>query len=110
MKHYRQGDVLIREVQRIPAKAKPIAREAGRVVLAHGEVTGHSHAIAAKGAQYLMGTEPSSGGAAPRYLEVTAKSVELRHEEHARIRLPRGRYEVVIQREYHPEAIRNVAD
>ena len=41
---YRQGDVLI-----VPIKAFrrnwPVGREAGRVVLAHGEVTGHAHAI-----------------------------------------------------------------
>ena len=43
---YRQGDVLIERVAKVPAGLKPVAREAGRIVLAHGEVTGHAHAIA----------------------------------------------------------------
>ena len=32
------------------------------------------------------------------------------HEEHASIQLPKGNYRIVRQREYSPEAIRNVAD
>jgi hypothetical protein len=108
---YRQGDVLIRRVDAIPAGTKPIAREGGRIVLAHGEVTGHSHAIGSREARFVMATEPSSGGAAPRrFLHVKAATVALRHEEHAEIKLPRGKYEISIQSEYHPEAIRDVAD
>jgi hypothetical protein len=38
---YRQGDVLIIPVAGIPDDSEPIARENGRIILAHGEVTGH---------------------------------------------------------------------
>jgi hypothetical protein len=44
-KLYRQGDVLIREVTEIPNNLNTVPRDAGRVVLAYGEVTGHAHAI-----------------------------------------------------------------
>ena len=101
MKTYRQGDVfLIRDDSAKPGK--PIARENGRVVLAHGELTGHAHAISAKGAE-LFEAEID------RVLKVT-KTVALKHEEHDTVKLPPGNYRVRIQREYSPEAIRNVAD
>ena len=38
------------------------------------------------------------------------EAVRLLHEEHAPIDLPAGSYIVRIQREYSPEALRNVAD
>jgi hypothetical protein len=99
---YRQGDVLIRCIDALPGELTEVPREAGRVVLAHGEVTGHSHAIAAPEAKlWSKGTQ--------RFLE-TCREVVLHHEEHKEIDLPKGIYEIVIQREYTPEAIRNVAD
>lgn len=101
---YRQGDVLLFRVDgELPATATPVEREQGRIVLAHGEVTGHAHAIDAREAQLF------AVGAIERLLRVT-KKVTLKHEEHTHIDLPMGIYRVVIQREYHPEEIRNVAD
>lgn len=47
----RQGDVLIMGMKSVPAKLEPVARESGRIVLAHGEVTGHAHAILDKRSQ-----------------------------------------------------------
>lgn len=106
MRHYRQGDVLITEVPSIPKGAKAIPREGGKVVLAHGEVTGHSHAIAAKSAKFVGVVNDQ---VMRRYLEAP-RDVVLRHEEHAEIRIAKGTYEITIQREYAPGAIRNVAD
>ena len=98
----RQGDVYVREVSEIPSGATLVKREAGRVILAHGEVTGHSHAIAAKDASlWAFGAE--------RYLKVR-RPVTLDHEEHDQIKLPAGNFKIVIQREYSPLEIRNVAD
>jgi len=42
---YRQGDVLVCAVAEIPATARPV-QNTYRIVLAHGEATGHAHAIA----------------------------------------------------------------
>lgn len=105
-KLYRQGDVLIIRVARIPAKAAKQRRDRGRVVLAYGEVTGHAHAIADSGAELLH--DPATERAFLRVL--TEGGVELRHEEHATITLPPGSYEVRRQREYSPERSRFVAD
>lgn len=107
---YRQGDVLVVAVEEIPAGAKEVPREDGRVVLAHGEVTGHAHAILAPQAQLYAMEDTGSGGAPPRRYLGLSTPAELQHEEHSTIALPAGKYEVVRQREYHPEELRQVAD
>lgn len=103
----RQGDVLIRRVKSIPAKVEPVARENGRVVLAHGEVTGHAHAIARPNAALFR--DPTLAAV---FLLVTGdEPALLEHEEHSTITLPPGSYEVIRQREYiAPEISRQVAD
>lgn len=100
----RQGDVYIISCDGIPAPAKRVKRDKGRVVLAYGEVTGHAHAIHDQGAVLF------DAGDAGRFLKVT-KRVVLKHEEHSKIELPGGNYRVVIQREYAPgELPRQVLD
>ena len=44
------------------------------------------------------------------YLRVGEEGVRIIHEEHDPIILDPGNYEIVRQREYSPEQIRNVAD
>lgn len=44
------------------------------------------------------------------YLTVGDAGVSIVHEEHGPIELPTGNYEVVRQREYSPEEVRNVFD
>ena len=100
---FRQGDVLIERVASIPTNATARAREQGHVVLAHGEVTGHAHAIREGGAALLDTPDGLT------YLRLDEVS-QLMHEEHATIELPAGGYRVTRQREYSPEEIRNVAD
>lgn len=100
---YRQGDVVIIECDRVDV-AKEVDREGGRIVLAHGEVTGHAHAIASADATLFMDEATLN-----RYLDVRAP-VTLDHEEHGHIELPSGFYEVRRQREYRPEGLRQVAD
>ena len=105
------------------------AREAGRIILAHGEVTGHCHEVltealdvpALEAAQFF--TEPDG----TRMLLVLEPCL-LRHDEHAPIRLDPavpvqvrqgdvlldpvgpGAWRVTRQAEYTPEAWRVVAD
>jgi len=106
MKMYRQGDVLIRQIASLPAKATEVKNET-RIVLAYGEVTGHAHAIRIGEAVEFSMADAAS--AVKRFLSV-AKLAHVNHEEHATIELPAGVYEIIQQREYTPEAIRNVAD
>lgn len=52
---YRQGDVLLNMVARLPAAAAAtsVAPSDGRLLLALGEVTGHAHAVDAADAELL---------------------------------------------------------
>ncbi len=105
---YRQGDVLLRRVASIPKAAKSAAKQdqSGnlRIVLAYGEVTGHAHAI-----HDLESVDVFVNAEGTMYLQVKEEA-KLQHEEHGTVLLPPGNYERTIQREYSPEAIRNVAD
>lgn len=104
--NYRQGDVGLVRVQHVPADVTPVPRDAGRIVLAYGEVTGHAHAIVDEAAELVV-TDTNE-----RFLRImNGSGVELRHEEHATITLPPGNYRVVQQREYlAPEIVRQVMD
>lgn len=118
----RQGDVVIVRCDRIPDGANPIKREGGKVVLAHGEVTGHMHAISEKHVQHFRvddamaqrvedRTRLRAGGAlAQTYLMVEGAPALLKHDEHEEIQIAPGTYIVRRQREYVRGEIRNVAD
>jgi hypothetical protein len=97
---YRHGDVLVSAIAAIPADA--VKRP--HLVLAEGEMTGHSHRIAEAGSAelYQLGTH--------MYLRVLAPTATLVHDEHGPIPLPRGHYRVWRQREYSPQEIRIVLD
>ena len=102
-RQYRQGDVFLVRVAKPRATRKSIGRVNGRIVLAYGEVTGHAHAIKDVRADLFE-------AAGKTYLAIDGDVVALEHEEHGTIEIPAGYYEVVRQREYHPDAIRTVAD
>ena len=100
MKQFRHGDVMIQQIASLPEPAEPLPH----LILAHGELTSHSHRIA-----------PSSGAKLYRVpqgliLDVRSEDVGVVHEEHGRIPLPQGVYRVWRQREYSPEEIRIVRD
>ena len=103
---YRQGDVLIVPVAQMPADLEPIAREGNRVVLVHGEATGHAHAI--KGERAALFRDPKL--AAIFMLVSGDEPVALEHDEHDPIAIPPGAYRIVRQREYAPVDVRFVAD
>ena len=100
-KLYRQGDVLIREISSLPTQtAKP--RATG--ILAYGEVTGHARKVEDLAKAEVLEIENGL------FLRVGDEGVRIVHDEHSPITLPPGNYEIEIQREYTPEAIRSVAD
>lgn len=104
--HVRQGDVLIERIAALPEKTTQIKREAGRIILAHGEATGHAHAILEKNV-FLHEAENHPG---VTFLEIKDAVAALVHDEHTTISLERGIYRVTRQREYSPQEIRRVAD
>lgn len=123
----RQGDVLLQQVSALPDGCTELPHEGHRIVLAHGEVTGHAHAIydhlvnpstnerwAADLAQSTIAQAQSKAKlmvsvSGNRYLKVI-ESVTLRHEEHTQHVLPPGIYLLPQQVEYEPGAFRLVED
>lgn len=122
-KQFRQGDVLIDFDNPPTALGKKLPREAGRVVLAHGEATGHTHSIGDRGVSlFALENNRATGESAAqaiariggglvrdRALE-TKRPVALVHQEHDPIKLPAGTARVIIQRTYEPAGLRSVAD
>lgn len=104
---FRQGDVALVRIDEIPSDAK-VCKVKGDVVLAYGEVTGHAHRLA-EGSVKPFAKGGAWDPAAERYIQAL-DGATLKHEEHNAIALPPGNYRVIQQREYFPDAIRNVAD
>lgn len=100
MKLLRQGDILLVEIEDMPRASK----QDGPCILAYGEATGHAHKIE-EGAEIWV----DLNDVGKRYLRVLSET-KLDHEEHGRIALTRGIYEIVRQREYIPGNVRTVAD
>jgi hypothetical protein len=106
---YRQGDVLFRRIDKLPAGTRT---KRANATVAYGEVTGHSHALAMEDREIAEVLEIGAG----LYVHVSGEGVRIEggatfvHEEHRSVTLPRGDYQVTIQREYQPDEIRNVAD
>ena len=101
MRQIRQGDVLLVRVDQPAASVVDVPREDGRVVLAHGEVTGHAHAIVDEAAQLVTAAEADE-----LFLIVHGDvSVSLVHEEHETLMVDPGVYRVVRQREYRPAQV-----
>lgn len=88
----RQGDVWMERVDRIPEKAKK--QNSGPVILAHGEVTGHSHRVL--NWEDVTSYVDENGDI---FISST-KDIEVVHDEHGPITLPPGEYCVTRQREY----------
>lgn len=98
---FRQGDVIVIPCESIPTNLKhtKVCR------LAWGEVTGHHHTIHDGATGYASDVD-----ALVDYIEVTAPSADLTHQEHSTIAIPAGTYQVVKQVEYTPAELRNVRD
>jgi hypothetical protein len=116
---FRQGDVLISKVKKCEGKKK------ADLVLAYGEVTGHRHQLVCEKDEATLYEESGT-----LYLHIEADEATLFHGSteqiarqqtgaafdfvkedcHAPITLPKGDYEIKIQREYEPEGWRYVAD
>lgn len=97
---WRHGDVILRRLE----KDEEIKGEKQKhLTLAEGEVTGHSHRISKGKGELFKFNEKM-------FLRVQSEIACLTHEEHKKIELPAGDYEVTIQREYVPGGWAKVAD
>jgi hypothetical protein len=94
----RQGDVILTPVTAIFQSTK-----LDHLILAHGEATGHKHQIS-QGEAELYERD------GVLYLKVLSPTAKLTHEEHHEIDVPRGSWQIRIQREYESDGWRYVAD
>jgi hypothetical protein len=97
---WRQGDVFIIARTGLPKQG----RAERRPVLAEGEATGHAHRVKDPTTANLF----SIGS--DLFMEVSGDSATIVHDEHQPVTVPRGEYEIRIQREYTPKEIRRVVD
>ena len=98
-KHWRQGDLLIQQIEALP---KGLKKRANKVIL-YGSQTGHSHFI--KSGSVYDGKKDTI------YLELPTKSQLLHDSDHDPIDLPKGVYQVIRQKEYlNKDAVRLVID
>ncbi len=97
MKPLRQGDVILMPVQQLDGQKLP------HLVLAEGEVTGHTHRIVEGEAELY-----EKDGIL--YLRVLSETALLSHEEHKAITVSQGTWMVKIQREYQPFGWRYISD
>lgn len=102
---FRQGDLLIEIIDAIPNTASRVDKSGHeRIVLAHGEATGHHHSLDIDAADWWKSEDGT------QFLEMV-KSKPIIHQEHDPIPMKRGQVaRVSRQREYAPMAIRNVQD
>ncbi len=103
-----QGDLMIRQIDAIPANVKPSTAKDGKHILAHSE-SGHHHVIDSRAADRFI----DETNAFIAYLDVADETV-LEHlrsfDTHESYLLTPGKYEVRNAREYTPEGWRKSAD
>ena len=88
-KLYRHGDLLIKQVKKIPEFATQLSTN----IIAHGE-NGHIHKI--HGVHQVYETPD-------KQIHFEAKQdVLLKHEEHLTLKISKGNYEVIHEREFDP--------
>jgi len=108
MNIYRQGDVLIVEVDGLTGSSRKPEKRVKSVTLALGEATGHSHVLTAEDVDVFSTwqvndvTRQTGIEMRPVHAFRIADPGRVTHEEHAEIELPAGEYLVFIQREYTP--------
>jgi len=88
MKIYRHGDVLLKEVTKIPAKAKDLKTN----LVEQGTANGNHH-------HFSGGQAITRQLADKKYIDVL-KISPLSHEEHDTIKIAKGKYEVIHEREF----------
>ena len=128
-KAYRQGELLfvsLNQQDREKLETEPNAPSYSRWsklstnVLREGEATGHKHEVMSRtpasvtliapARQFIGGLPDMDFVGTEDRLLVTAEPAEIAHPEHNTLRLPKGSYLVVVQREYDEVRARRVRD
>ena len=94
-KIYRHGDLLIRQVKKIP-----VAIRLDTNIIAEGEVTGHNHKL--YGSHQVYGTHIDNPRViVPTYFQAK-EEISLKHQEHNTLKISKGNYVILHEREYDP--------
>ena len=121
-KTYRQGDTLLRKIEKLPkGVVSTIKDKANRVVIAHGERTGHAHAFRGENTNGFVfetaNKDVTRADGCPHFIEIGGSGDVINHEhitgkkaEHDAIKIPAGIYESAIQVEESAEFLTQVAD
>lgn len=91
---YRHGDVILKQVKELPTNFHIILHEPS-CVLAEGEATGHQHCLSSAGNIFFVEDLESH----ERFIKLDA-AARLTHQEHAKLEIAAGIYEVLKEREY----------
>ena len=96
-KIYRHGDLLIKQIDHIP----PSAHRLSTCIIAEGEVTGHNHKL--YGSHQVYGTHSSQNHRiiVPTYFQAK-EEISLKHQEHNTLKISKGNYVILHEREYNP--------
>jgi len=96
----RQGDIFFKVVDCIPPSNRLKRKEDN--ILAHGEVTGHSHKISSPSVSEMLSYVDENGDI---YVLSEKQDIQVIHDEHDAITLPKGKWVCISrQREYDPIA------
>lgn len=106
---FRQGDIMIMDLGLKLSAVTNIPEGLIKTkicTLAYGEKTGHHHTINVGAKGYSSKDKVSLA----EYIEVDKMLALLTHQEHETIEIPKGKYQIIQQKEHTPEEIRNVQD
>ena len=95
-KLYRHGDLLIRQVAKIPESTTQLSTS----IIAHGE-NGNTHKL--HGSHQVYGTHSSQNYRViePTYFQAK-EEISLKHEEHSTLKIEKGNYVIIQEREFNP--------
>lgn len=104
MKIYRHGDVLIKEIDKLPSN---LAKKKDTIV-AYGEATGHNHKLV----ELELGTLEVYQSKDGKIYFTATQPVNISHQEHKTITIEPGSFIIDIERERDPflEQIKQVID
>jgi len=104
MNIYRQGDLLIKQIDKLPENLKKIKDN----IIAIGEATGHKHQLLERETTQFEILEDEKGN---KFLNIK-QPTDLIHEEHKMITIEKGIYFIKHEREYDyfGEELRRISD
>jgi len=110
MRQLQQGDILIQEIPQLPDGVQLVKPKNGKLVIAEGELSGHSHTIIAE-KQKVNLYSFTRDGVPELYLQVQSPVI-IEHQEHREQTIPTGIYKIgqVLEYDYFAETARQVRD